>query len=496
MTGLRPHVEPFRALVTAHLGLVFDDGKLEMLEELLRARSEAAGVPAQRYLARLEAGPRDELAALAGALTVGETYFYRNVEQFRAFAETVLPDRVRARGAARSLRLLSAGCASGEEAFTLAIVVRQAQLDPGWSVSIRAVDVNRDALERADRARYTTWSLRETPADIQRAWFRGDGRELVLDPSIRGQVQLEEKNLVAEDADLWAPATYDAIFCRNVLMYFSRDTASRVIARCARALAPGGYLFLGHAETLRGMSQDFHLCHTHGTFYYHRLPHGAAAGPGARAAAPLPTTTLAEAVGAADSWVDAIHQASERIRQLAGPRAAAEPAHAARWDLGAALALLQQERFSDALAALADLPAASAGDPDVLLLRAVLLVHRGHFALAEQTCERLLGIDDHSAGAHYVLALGREGAGDGRGAVEHDQVALWVDPTFAMARLHLGLLARRAGDHAAARRELAQAIVLLEREEASRLLLFGGGFQRDALIALCKAELAAVGGVR
>ena len=136
-------------------------------------------------------------------------------------------------------------------------------------------------------------------------------------------------------------------------------------------------------------------------------------------------------------------------------------------------------------------PTRRSSDPDVLLLRAVLLVHSGQIALAEDACHRLLGIDELNAGAHYAMALCREGAGDSRGATDRDQRAAHLDPAFAMPRMHLGLLARRAGNREAAQRELSQAIVLLQREDASRLLLFGGGFSRDALLALCRAELQA-----
>jgi chemotaxis protein methyltransferase CheR len=93
-----------------------------------------------------------------------------------------------------------------------------------------------------------------------------------------------------------------------------------------------------------------------------------------------------------------------------------------------------------------------------------------------------------------VLALCREHAGDLDGAAEHDRVAAYLDPAFAMPRLHLGLLARRAGDRDAARRELAQALILLKGEDASRLLLFGGGFNRDALVTLCESSLGDDGG--
>jgi chemotaxis protein methyltransferase CheR len=159
------------------------------------------------------------------------------------------------------------------------------------------------------------------------------------------------------------------------------------------------------------------------------------------------------------------------------------------------LELLKKERFSDALDLLAGLPAGSEQDPDVLLLRAALLTHSGQLEAAERASAQLLDRDELNTGAHYLLALCRESAGDPRGAVDHDRVAVYLDPGFAMPRLHLGLMARRAGDPEGARRELGQALLLLKREDASRLLLFGGGFGRDALVALCRTELLSAGGL-
>jgi chemotaxis protein methyltransferase CheR len=164
------------------------------------------------------------------------------------------------------------------------------------------------------------------------------------------------------------------------------------------------------------------------------------------------------------------------------------------WDIGLALQLLREERFTEALDLVDAFPPESARDAEVLLLQAVLLTHSSQFAKAERTCERLLDVDDLNAGAHYLLALCREGTGDRAGSTHHDQVAMYLDAAFAMPHLHLGLLARRSGDRALARRELGQALVLLQREDASRLLLFGGGFGREALVALCRTEVIASGG--
>jgi chemotaxis protein methyltransferase CheR len=486
-------VERFRAALGRRLGLLFDETRRGLLAEVLRRRLDQVRMPAELYVRNLDiaAGPA-ECAALARELTVGETYFFRNREQFRALAEIALPERMRANMAARTLRLLSAGCASGEEAYSLAIVLREAGVTAGWDSSVRAVDINPAALEKAAGARYSSWALRETSAETRDRWFQAAGRDLLLDPVIRDAVRFDERNLAADDGELWRPRSLDIVFCRNVVMYFAPEQARALIARIAAALQPGGYLFLGHAETLRGLSDDFHLRHTHGTFYYQRkgdarqaaLP--ARASPGRFAASCDPP---AAAVG--DGWVDVIREASARVAVLASGSAASQKraAPSSAPDLVGVLDLLRRERFAEALALLRSLSRGGPQDPDMLLLEATLLANSRLLPAAEETCLRLLAVDELNAAAHYVLALCRESAGDLSGSAEQDRVAAYLDPGFAMPWLHLGLLARRAGDRAGGQRELTHALVLLKREDASRLLLFGGGFSRDALLGLCESAL-------
>jgi chemotaxis protein methyltransferase CheR len=155
--------------------------------------------------------------------------------------------------------------------------------------------------------------------------------------------------------------------------------------------------------------------------------------------------------------------------------------------------LLEHERFAAGLAAIEQLLCDLPGDPELLLFRAALLLHAGHLELAEMACGELLA-REASAAAHYLLALCHERAGKLSVAREHHRVAAHLDATLAMPRLHLGLMARRSGEGASARRELGQALLLLEREPRQRLTLFAGGFGREALIALCRAELTAAGG--
>jgi chemotaxis protein methyltransferase CheR len=497
-------LERFRDLVARSLGLQFEDAKFGFLADVLRRRLEASRQESDVYLTRLEArASTDDVKALAEELTVGETYFFRHVEQYRAFAEIALPDRLRAAQATGTrLQILSAGCASGEEPYSLAIAIQNAAADRSTSVTILGVDINAAVLEKATRGRFSAWVMRDTPLDVQGRWFRSEGREFVLDDAIRSAVRFEVCNLADEQTGLLRPESQDIVFCRNVLMYFTPANAQALVSRLTRALRPGGYLFLGHAETLRGLSNDFHLRHTHGTFYYQRRD-DISVSPGHAIAAP--TTASGRATVSTDlidtTWVETIRRASERVEALVNPpnqarssgtRSTARPTPHS--EIGLVLELLRQERFAEALRLMDGSPTESGRDTEMLLLRAVLLTHSGQLAKAERACERLLEIDELNAGAHYLLALCREGRGDEAGALYHDQVAVYLDPGFAMAHLHLGVLGRRADDRVTARRELEQAIILLRREDASRLLLFGGGFSREALVALCRAELLGGGG--
>jgi len=490
--GLRTaDIERFRDTLSRCLGLQFDGAKSGFLAEVLQRRLDQVGEPTDAYLDRLEtAGAPAECAALAREVTVGETYFFRNSQQFDALVDIAPPDRMRANVATRRLRLLSAGCASGEEAYSLAIALRETVGIIGWEVSLRAIDINPGALEKAAGARYSSWALRETPPRTRERWFHAAGRDFVLDPEIRAAVRFDERNLAVDDAELWQPESLDVVFCRNVIMYFAPERAQALIGRIARALQPGGYLFLGHAETLRGLSEDFHLRHTHDTFYYQRKEE-------ARPAPPPPITrSRRDAVNdtqpvADDAWVDMIRDASERVAALAAgssqpqERQTREPPP----NLIGVLDLLKREQFADALNLLRSSAQGDNQDPDRLLLEATLLANCRLLPAAEDACRLLLSIDELNAGAYYVLALCRESVGDSVGAAEHDRVAAYLDPCFAMPRLHLGLLARRAREQDVAQRELALASVLLKREDASRLLLFGGGFNRDSLLALCESAL-------
>ncbi len=495
-------IERFRALILARLGLFFEDSKLGFLSEVIRQRIHETRLSAEDYLRLLEYDSKTtELPMLAKELTVPETYFFRNFDQFRVFRDMMIP-AWRQKMPGRKMTVVSAGCASGEEPYSIAMIMISAGFTPGVTMSVHGIDINPAIIKKAKRARYSSWAFRETPAEQQKQWFQPDGRDLVVDDTVRRAVSFHEANLADDNPEIWSPRSIDVIFCRNVLMYFSPEQARKAIARMAQALVPGGYLFLGHAETLRGWSEDFHLRHTHNAFYYQLKEQGEAPSE--------PTSWPAVAVeGAApplsEDWMETIHKASERVHalsvdgpaQMAGktPPVAPSAQPRAAPDMAPVFALMHGDRFGDALAYVRDITnKADRADPDVMLVEAMLLAHSGKTNDAEDLCAHLLQLDEMNASAHHVLALCREVAGDLEGALEQDRIAAYLDPAFAMPHLHMGLMERRRGNKPMARRELSQALPLLKHEDGARLLLFGGGFNRQSMIELCASALKDCGG--
>ncbi|WP_176736694.1 CheR family methyltransferase [Oligoflexus tunisiensis] len=495
----RDDIECFRKLISDRLGLHFDDGRLDFLADILRQRMQGSGcnlVPP--YLNKLASSAleRQEIRKLATQLTVGETYFFRNIAHFNAMAEVVIPDRMRVLSHLRQLRILSAGCSSGDEAYSLAILLRERFPElASWDITIQAFDINPLMIEKALKGRYSNWSLRETPVEWRQKYFRNEGRDLVLHDSVRGAVSFSERNIVEEDPGFWHRGAFDVVFCRNVTMYFAPSIAQAVIARIAEVLAPGGFLFLGHAETLRGISQEFHLRHTHGTFYYQQGEES--------------DTFIEQHAGPAESetltkpWFEAIQEASERIANLSqinmekdagkglNPLRPAPPPH---WDPASIIALLWQERYAEALETMRNLPLCAKADVNAQLLLAALLTNSGNLEEAKNVCQQLLDVDELNAGAHYLMALCCEHSDDLNAAMEHNQAAVYLDSTFAMPHLHLALIAQRKGHMDVAAKEFGYAADLLPKENSTRILLFGGGFTREVLMKICDKRQSAHGG--
>lgn len=493
---LASDLERFRRYVGRRLGLVLEGPLAESLERVLYRRITSLGMDnAHDYLVRLEEGVlgSNEERELATLLTVGETHFFRNPEQFSAFTERVVPELLESRPRAQSLRILSAGCASGEEPYTLAMIMAHHWPALLERVEITGLDLDGRALDHAQEGSYSRWSLRSTPEEMQYSYFRQRGDRFILSPKIRSMVRLEQRNLAHENGNYFRRSRFDVVFCRNVIIYFRFSLTRDLIHRFSRSLEPDGFLFLGHTETLRGISKDFRVEHTHGTFYYRRQLPGMEKAEDAQRRSR--SVGRASAVGLLPREEASRSTPSRPAVQEESPRStvvAGEPTEAVtgRDRRARVLELMNLERFDQALELAEELVRQHQEDVDSWTLLAVLLTNRGELARARLACREIQQLDGLHAGARYLLALCAEQAGDPREARRQDETALHLDQDFTMAHLHLGRLAMRRGDADVAQEHLEKAERLLAGTESAQLLLYGGGFRREALVELCRAQLA------
>lgn len=481
--------------LAAQLGLRCDESVRERLAEGVARHRSRLGLSLggeAAYLERLDRDP-GERRALAQELAVGETFFFRGQDHFAALAAAVLPEVLRARASERRLRVLSAACASGEEAYSLAILLREALPESsGWTFDILGVDINSAFLAKAAHGVYTPWSLRDVPREVVRRWFRAEGRLHRLDPAIRALAHFREIDLL-EPGALADEAPFDVVFCRNLFIYLTPAAIATVLRRLQGLLAPGGYLFLGHSETLRGFTRAFDACHSDDAFYYRlRDAQAIPADPECPIGAPSGPEALEPATESA-AWLEAIERSAARVTQLtqANHASPAPKSVTATEDAEEtwreALALLRQERYAEAAAR-----TRGGEEPRLLLILAVALRNQNRTAEAEQACRRALAIAPADAEAMYQLAVCREHDGDAAGALHCAQQAIICDPGFAMPWLLVARLGRRSGDSGVARRALEEALRLLPQQSATRTFLFAGGFPREALIDCCLRDLAAL----
>jgi chemotaxis protein methyltransferase CheR len=272
---LRLEPETFRLLrdlVKEHAGLHFDDEALYAFDRRLSERVEALDLRGfdeyYKYL-RFNIRGAAELDEAIDLLVTKETYFFRQEYQLRSFSGEVLPALAELCRPRRRLTLWSAGCSTGEEAYTLAILVHESGLFRDWEVRIIGSDISRSNVATARRGVYRDNSLRTATAEQRRAYFveRPDGHHVV--DEIRRYCHFGQLNLF-DGTRAGIVGKVDAVFCRNVLIYFDMKSRRRVIDNLYERLVPGGYLLLGHSESLLNLSTAFELVHLTEDLVYRR----------------------------------------------------------------------------------------------------------------------------------------------------------------------------------------------------------------------------------
>ena len=250
-----------RDLIKEYSGINFDEDKKYLLQRRLAPRLKATGARTfEEYAWQLRYGSRGrrELEEAVDRVAVNETYFFREDYQLRAFAEEILPEIRWQDDRDERLSIWSAGCSTGEEPYTISMLILENATFADWDVRIVGSDISRKVLHTASQARYRKSALRETSVHRRQRFFREDEGAWELRDDVTAPVAFARLNLL-EPEPLGLIGEVDVLFCRNVLIYFDTPARERVIDSFYEHLAPGGYLLLGHSESLLSLSTAFEL---------------------------------------------------------------------------------------------------------------------------------------------------------------------------------------------------------------------------------------------
>lgn len=255
-----------RTFVQKHSGIVLSDNKAYLVESRLAPIVQQFGYDNLSALARGLNLAKPELRdAVVDAMTTNESFFFRDGTPFNAFEKTILPTLVRARRANGRIRIWCAAASTGQEPYSLAMqLLAHKQLWAGMQVEILGTDLSPSALKRAETGRYTQFEVqRGLPVQLLVEHFTQDGNDWVISEEIRKMVKFRCLNLLEPMQSL---GQFDLVFCRNVLIYFDVDTKSKVVAAIHGILRDDGYLVLGAAETMMGVSDLFERAEERGLF--------------------------------------------------------------------------------------------------------------------------------------------------------------------------------------------------------------------------------------
>lgn len=410
-------------VLAARLGLHFPANRWGDLERGIVAAAPDFGMPDALSCAHwLLSAPitQREVEILARHLTVGETYFFREKESFDVFEQHIVPALLHAHaGAERRLRIWSAGCCTGEEAYSIAMLLDRLIPDAdAWHTTVLATDINPAFLRKAADGEYGEWSFRGTPDWIKDRYFQPlRGGRFKLDERIRKRVSFSYLNLAADTYPTLSSNTnaMDVIFCRNVLMYFSAERARMVIDNFYRALVDGGWLIVSPAETSSTLFSRFTTVAFAGAILYRKE---------ASASAPrfVRTDSLPE------SW-RLTEAATPAVEALPEVMPAASPPAAAGNDSVPIPAELEQ-----------------------LIGKARDCANQGWLDEAAVWCGRAIAADKLNPAHHYLMAVIQQEQGQGAAAAQSLARALYIDPHFVLAHYALGNLRQSQGQRREAQR--------------------------------------------
>jgi chemotaxis protein methyltransferase CheR len=457
-------------LLHSAAGLSFDESRRDSLGFSIGERMRATKTPdVGTYLAKVGAPTgTDELQWLLDEVTIPETHFFRNPPQIRALRKFVMPELIRQAADRKRLRIWSAGCSTGEEAYTIAIMVRELlPATTDWDVKVLATDISTRGLAAGREARYGERSFVMTEqADLNR-WFvpDRDGTSWTVRDEVRSIVEFEHRNLVT-DEPAFSAGEADLILCRNVTIYFDRETTRTLMKRLHDRLRDGGYLFLGHAETLWQISDDFTLVSLGDAFVYRRLDdvEEQAEVADRRRVVPERRTKDAHRPGASERRkADADRRHPDRKKSVEVPKLPRLVTPA-----------LPVPR--------AIVPAEAPPDP-LESVRSALT--EGRYAEAADLAEEVAGSTPLRADAHYLWGVALTNLGRDADALVVLRKTVYLDPEHGFAHFMLGGALDRVGEGVAAARSYRAAASTLGRRPKDLTAPELGGRDVAELAALC-----------
>jgi len=465
-------------LIAGKMGLHFPPGRWTDLEQGLDRAAKEFGLPdagaCAEWLIAADLSQR-QIEVLASHLTVGETYFCRGKKTFEALAERVLPELIKTRqGSERQLRIWSAACCTGEEAYSLAILVGQFPELAEWHVTILATDINDQFLGKARAGIYSNWSFRETPPEFKARYFRpvGEGRFALL-PEIRNRVTFAHLNLVDDVFPSLETDTdgIDLIFCRNVLMYFTLSQARKVVANLHRALRKGAWLIVSPSECSQELFGQFSAVNYPGVVFYRKEEvKGTFNAP-----APVPP---ADATLWRNEWNPPpprkffpVETAPAVAEKAPVPKPEKESVKNPLPSYADAQALYELGLYAETTEALlVRMDSQDSAEPRDFSLLARAFANQGRLRDAQAWCERWLNNEKLDTSAHYLRAMILQELGEREEARRALQRTVYLEPGLVLGHFALGNLARESGNHAEADKHFTNALRLLQRCQPEEIL--------------------------
>ncbi len=472
-----------RRILEKAAGLVHDDTRRDSLNFSVLSRVEATGVGSVAAYLALVASPNGavERQRLIDEVTIQETHFFRNPPQIRALRQHVLPELIRRAVATdRPVNIWSAGCSTGEEPYSVAMLIRE--LLPMASrehVRVLGTDVSSNALRIAEQARYGARAVQMAePVDLAR-WFSQVGDNYVVRDDVRDLVELRLHNLVTE-APPFEPGEVDLVLCRNVTIYFNRATTKELMGRFHSVLRNGGYLFLGHSETLWLMSDAFTLVPLGDAFVYRRDEQ-----PDRRAVLPERRTEEGDApilLSERRNRSDRRGKDPESGRVVKLPKGEALPPEWPRVPKGVV------QKKQDTGRRRTDTPAQpgdAAGGATDHVESARRALAAGRYADAVVAAGRAARADSLLVEPHLIAGEALVNLGRDADAVKELRQAVYLKSDCAPAHLLLAGALDRLGEPAAAGRAYRAAAATVRELPGDLVAAFFGGREASELVDLC-----------